>query len=513
MKKKSKKIFPKRRKKNRLEAELKKLELAPNFAKALSKPLKFSRLTLIILGIIFLIFILFLVLNFIFSIILNQQVKTEITVLGDKTDQKIAAVTGLINQPPATQTPTINSAEVAPAGTEIFNSFGDSFTALAFIDGGKSNMSWDANVTSFSFPPLYSFEKVSGDSGNSVSPNSESLTDFLNPNTAARLTVVNNRLYYRNKKINLPSELKSENILNINVALIGSRWLVGIVTGRTYDERGWVYFYDPAGQNFSPLITAATTEKIAPKFERLGGTIAFGGVANNFLIVYGGYDGHALYYHEGTLTDVSKFFGLRVSADGFNPEILSRDNSLGTIFYLCSQSEGKPKLIKFWPKNKEELMGAIDFSPLVFSAGLGAKSASCEIEKNNGHTAAVNILLNVEKTNGGPAETWRFIDKGFDNSRDRELISYDIGQGRGLRIKRAVIADLGLNSDGQAEIFLTNNSDLNSAQWQEAKLNEWLDFETLSGSLFWKATFKAEPGNPDYSPWFDQINQLNYTSV
>lgn len=488
MKKKVKKIFSKRTaRKSKIN------KLAPNFAKALARPLKFSRLTLIIFGIIFLIFILFLVLNFIFSIILNEQVKKEISFLENKTDQKIAAVTGLINQPSVNQ---------APAGEEIFNSFGDSFTALAFINEAKSNMSWDANVSSFSFPPLYNFEKVSASSANPVNPNGE-----------ARLKVINNQLYYRNKKLTLPSELKSENILNINVSLIGSRWLVGIVTGTTHDERGWVYFYDPSGQNFSPLITASTAEKIEPKFERLGGTIAFGGLANNFLIVYGGYDGHALYYHEGKLADVSKFFGLRVSAEGFVPEIISHDNSLGTIFYICSQSAGKPKLIKFWPKNKEELMGAIDFSPLIFSPSLGASSATCEFEKNKGSANGINILVNIEKIDGSPTETWRFVDKGYDNSRDREVVSYDIGQGRGLRIRRAVMADLGLDSDGNAKIFLTNNPDISSAAWREVKLNEWLDFDELTGSLFWKATFKAEPNTPDYSPWFDHINQLNYKSV
>lgn len=466
--------------------------------KNLFKPLKFSRLTLIILGIILCIFILFLTLNFIISFNLNNQLRQDLVKLENKTNTKIKAIANLINPPASVPISELNSA------TETQNSFGDHFSGLAFINQEKTTMKWDELVTSFSFPPLYSFEKVEGGTG-----------EIFKSQATPRLTVSRNSLYYRGRKISLPVDLKVENILNINVDLIGSTWLIGIVTGKTYDERVWVYAYD--GKKFEPIVTKLTEIKIEPKFERLGGQVAFGGTEKDLLIVYGSYDGHILHYFDGTMTDVSDFFGLRVSAGGFRPQISSHSNSRGTVFYICSQTEGRPKLIKIWPKGEGELMGAIDFSPLIFTDSFGVKSASCRIEDANSMGSAIKILVDVKK-NDGSLETWRFIDNGFDNSSDREVVSTDIGQNRGRLIISAAILALDVSGDGlinndfddgpnqNAAVFLSNQEN----NWWKIKRSEWINFNEASTSLFWRATFKAEPGNQDYSPWFSHINQLEY---
>lgn len=479
------------------------------------RPLKFSRLTLIILGIILGLLLLFMILNFVFLFVLNKQLKEDFSTLQDNTNSRIKALSDSINNANDSNTPAVGS-------SGLLNSFGDSFSGLSYINRDQTNMNWDENVTAFTFPPLYSFEKVAEGVNNllgasPLSPRDSISSNSINQSSVLNLKVINNELYYRGHKLLLPPELQSENILNINVNLIGSRWLVGIVTGKTYDERGWVYFFDGSTQNFSPLITATTAEKIKPKFERSGGEISFGGTEDNFLIVYGGYDGHALYYYQGTLSDVSRFFGLRVSAGGFKPQIVSRDNSRGTVFYICSPTEGQPKLIKFWPKQAGELIGSLDFSPLIFSNSSGILSADCEADQTG-------VLMKIKKgegaqgangANSGTLETWRFIDNGFDNSRDREVVSADLGQNRGRIISSALVADLTIACDGikqngapnsRAEIFLANRQD----EWKKIKPYEWVEFSNPTTSLFWRATFKAEPGYPDYSPWFDSINDLNY---
>ena len=475
--------------------------------KVFLKPLKFSRLTLIILEIILGIFLFLLSLNFIFLISTNRTLKNNLVNFQNETNKKL----GVINE-------SLNNSSVSNTGlaSEAMNSFGDIFSSLVYIDQTKTDMNWDTNTTAFTFPPLYSFTKIetgSGVAAGSTSPLSSS----------SNLKVVNNTLYYNGQIIKLPAEVRAENILNINVDLIGSRLLVGIVTGKTYDERGWVYFFDGAKKSFTPLITAASAEKIEPKFERPGGTIAFGGTEDNFLIVYGGYDGHAFYYYKGVLSDVSKFFDLRVSAGGFVPEIVSRDNSRGTIFYICSRTEGKPKLIKFWPKQAGELMGSLDFTPLIFTDSLGATSASCDLNEKG-------ILINVKKAvmtadnlNNVSSEAWQFIDNGFDNSHNREVTSIDIGQNRGRKIDSAAILDLDIESDGtiqngapnsQAELYFSNQAgegpNNDGSNWQKITPFEWVGFKAPTTSLFWRATFKAEPGDSDYSPWFDQINRLDY---
>jgi hypothetical protein len=488
----------------------------------LFRPLQFSRLTLIIFGFVFVVFIIFIALNFIFLIGINKDIKQDFVVLEDTTNKKIEVINNSLND-------VVPNAPLAPGQVkESLNSFGDHFSGLAYINQSKTTMSFDENVTAFTFPPVYTYEKISDSDSGSVTGDAGNSTSLA----ALNLKVANNELYYRGKKLDLPAELKGENILNVSANLIGTRWLIGIVTGGTHDERGYVYFYDPNGNGFTPLINATSAEKITPNFERIGGTISFGGPsADNFLIVYGAYDGRAYYYYKGTLTDVSQFFGLRVSAEGFKPQIISAKNSRGTVFYICSQTAGNLKFVKFWPKKEGELMGALDFSPLIFKGDLGAATASCEIEKASGKGIKVLIKLkNSPEVNGGKLETYRFTDNGFDNSKDRDVVSVDIGQNRGKKIIDAIIPSLEVFSDGVSgegnmtqndgdsngrfdskfAIFLANTQPLN---WEKMKLSQWFRFNSATESLFYKASFKAEPKDADYSPWFDQINQLNYTTI
>lgn len=478
------------------------------------RPLQFSRLTLVIFGFIFAVFVLFIALNFFFLINTNKEVKQDFVNLETATNKKIEVINNSLNE----VIPTSPTASDQPR--EFLNSFGDHFSSLAYVNQSKTNMSYDENTTAFTFPPLYNFEKIADFSSYSSSTPSNLAT--LN------LRVSNNELYYRGKKLVLPEEVRGESILNINASLIGSRWLVGIVTGHSHDENGYVYFYDPNGNGFSPLITATTAEKITPNFERIGGTIAFGGsAADNFLIVYGGYDGKAFYYYKGILTDVSRLFGLRVSSEGFKPQILSTKNSRGTVFYICSQSAAKPKLIKFWSKREGELIGSLDFSPLVFKNDLGSATTYCELEKS-GTGKGIKVLVNIKNGEGVESDnsaTYRFTDNGFDNSKDREVVSVDIGQNRGKKILDAIVPLIGVSSDGISgygntakidekksgfALFLTNAQPFN---WEEVKLAQWFRFNTATESLFWRTTFKAEPKNTDYSPWFDQLNQLKYTTI
>lgn len=450
--------------------------------KTFLKPLKLSNLVLMILSITLGLFLILTIINFILLFVTNHQIKQDL----NNTNQKIQEVASSIDTVPSvvvSSTPPVNT---SPGNGEILNSFGDHFSGVSFINQTKSDMNLDANTTAFTFPPLYSFSKTE-----------KAASGFKK--AALKLKVVGKSLYYKGVKLKLPSELDTENILNVSVDLIGSRFLVGVVTGQSYDEKVFVYFFD--GQIFTPIITQTTPQKIELKFERSGGTVAFGGSEDNFLIVYGGYNGHIFYYYKGTLTDVSQFFGLRVTIGGFVPQIISRETSRGTLFYMCSQTEGKPKLVKFWPKKPGELMGGLDLSPQLFPNSFGAVKATCEFY-------GTDILMTVNK-GGGTLENWRLVDSGFDNSRDRQVVSTDIGQDRGNKISSAIISEIDLNSDENKTGLFFNNSNLDN-NWQPVKPYFWYKFDAPTTSLFWKVNFKSEPDSPDYSPWFDDINQLGY---
>jgi len=469
------------------------------------KSIKLPRFSLIILAIVFVFACIVSVFNFVLLIDYNKKLEVysaavkveainaklpldlppEPPVVPNEVLSNLVETVGNFIIKPEIITSTVikNTTENEPEIKTILNSFGDHFSGMAFIDREKTTMNWDENSTSFTFPPVYNFTK-------------ENRLINSSPASDASLKVSNNKLYYFNKKLNLPLELSKENILNIKVSLVGNTWFVGIVTGKDFDERGWAYSFN--GKDFTPIITSTSQQKIEPKFGRLGGSITFGGNLDNFLIVYGGYDGHVLYYYKGAITDISRFFNLRLSDGGFEPQIISRENSRGTLFYICSQTENKPKLIKFWPKQKGVLMGSLDFTPLVFS-NLGVSSASCEFQNND-------ILINLKK-NDGNLETWRFSDQGFDNSQDREVVSLDLGQNRSAKIKSAIISEMDLAADdNMSEVFFTNYGNT----WQKIKPYVWQEFSKPNNSLFWRATFKAEPNSPDYSPWFDDINRLDY---
>ena len=86
-------------------------------------------------------------------------------------------------------------------------------------------------------------------------------------------------------------------------------------------------------------------------------------------------------------------------------------------------------------------------------------------------------------------------------------MSFDIGQNRDQKIKSAIISEFDLASDaGTTELFFANQEN----KWQKVNPYVWQELSAPTKSLFWRATFKAESGSPDYSPWFDDINRLDY---
>ncbi len=127
------------------------------------KPLQFSRLTLVIFGFVFAVFILFIALNFIFLITLNKDIKKDFNVLEAVTNEKINVINNSLSQVVPTQVMLSQTAQNQGAPTnqnqvrEVFNSFGDHFSGLAYVNNRKTDMSFDENTTAFTFPPLYSF--------------------------------------------------------------------------------------------------------------------------------------------------------------------------------------------------------------------------------------------------------------------------------------------------------------------------------------------------------------------
>jgi hypothetical protein len=376
--------------------------------------------------------------------------------------------------------------------------FGDLFSSPAWLNQDATTLFLDENTTALTFPPVFNFNRGGVASGGAVEP--------------ARLVVRDNVLYFDDQQLTLPPELQGENILTINVHKLTTKWVVGFVTGRDYDENGFVYFYD--GNNFYPLITKTTPGTIAPQYRRLGGSIYFGGTDDDFLILYSGYDGRAFYYHSGALTNVSSFFGLRVTSEGFSAKILRTENSRGSVFYVCSDTAGKPKFIKVWSRQVGELMGSLDFSPSLFKNGLESAQASC-FPLNDTNPPQVVMALTV----GRVTENFTFVDRGFDNSQAREVVSANLNNaefgsanGKKILIKAAKIWELELKAGdlNDFKFYFSSQPDGGSLGWQEADLYSWLEIVSPTSGIYWRAVFQNKPGDTDYSPWFNTLNNLEY---
>jgi hypothetical protein len=390
--------------------------------------------------------------------------------------------------------------------TSSWRSFGDNFSSYAYVSKDETDMFFDEKVTAFSFPPVYSFDSVSG------------CDDASCGLKASSLITTDSDSGQKTDKV--PSELKGKKINSSHLDKLASVQIASFIVSEGTEERGYVYFFD--GRKFTPIITATTESQIITKYSRGGGTIVAGGDDKDFLILYIGYEGLGFHYKNGKLTNISDFFGLRVSDNGFRPYIIKDGKDNNTTWYVLSRTSNKPKLIKLWQNGSENIVGAVDLST-IFDSANGALAAFTvgdrqqEIKfifKKDGSTnvnAPAQILIPGASSQTeevkipsslSPYELRLFSDKGFDNSTDRSIVSVNLNEAQG-DITKAKISDIGIN--GEAKLFLSNSSKI----FVETKSGEEIDFTLHGRDLFWRADFPKGSSN-QYSPWFDNINYLDY---
>ncbi len=438
----------------------------------------------IIIFIVLGLMVLFSITNLIAIIELRKQVELILNASTLKTNNVLPV--SQISVPIKTQFITTNTPVVTnpiepvfDAETKIYsNVTSEPFFGPYLIDSLKTNMRLDNKVTSMTFQPVYTFKKSKSCE--------ESFCGLLN--TAQKLYELSGQIYYGDKKIDLPSEVKDKKIVNFNFSQLDKKWIIGLVALENEREVGYVYLFD--GQKLETLINSETPQQIKTQYNYTGGSISAGGSDNQFIILYSGYEGFGYLYNNGIWQNLSQYFGLRVTSGGFKAKVIRGGYGNLATWYICSDTVNKPKLIKLWQNNTSSIQGGIDLTEVF-----GNNTAICSSEGNR--------EIKIARDDG----LYSFVDKGFNNSHAYTYQSINLSDFIDKKIVSVQLRSYFIN----APVNLYNlavSTDLTNWQLSDDGV---FNFDNSSQNTFYiKANFKT--GNAEYSPWFSGVEIISYTA-
>lgn len=402
----------------------------------------------------------------------------------------------------------------AEGGPLILSSFSDLFSGTGWLDEVKTTLYQDEMVTALTFPPRFEMEPI----GTAEVEFRERRVDgsdmlciwndcLVERNGALFFVPFVERHAYADARyaLPLPASVASLKILSLSIGKLETVWLVGAVVepaglpaGEAGEYEGHVFVFD--GARYSPALDAAP----APLASRYPGTLGFGGADNDWLVVYGGYEGIA-YRIRGNdrssiITNHSSLFGIRVMENGFAPLVLrSKIENCGlkiencTVWYIGSMTEGKPKLIKLFENGDGVIAGALDLTRDVFPIGTNAAALAVD-----------GAGRRVVKLKIGDEVAWRELrDLGFVKDSAREAVSKNLNTYTNAEVRRATITEFDASpAGGTIELFLSNDG----ATWLPAVVGEEVVFPNPSGTaLLWRARVTPIGAN-ELSPFLDRIN-------
>jgi hypothetical protein len=385
----------------------------------------------------------------------------------------------------------------------FFGSYFNNFISADSIDFTKTNLYRDKTAVSISFQPDYSFENSDSATINQYK-NTFTNLHFNNSNGPYRdeiclknncLKQQDNNLFYNDKLLLWPDSIKKDNLAAVSIGALTSRWLVGVTykNNEKYDSQ--VFYFD--GQKFTPLVFSDSNQNIisSPYF----GLFGFGGEDNDFLIIYGAYEGMA-YRHQGNqISDISQFFPIRVMGGGFKPEIIRTVNNNEVSWYIFSKTLNRPWFMKLWQNGTKDIMGE---TVLTAPINLGAESVSFKPIKIT--ATEISFLVRTQDNN---IDYWNtFKDRGFKNEESGILMFKPISNDASsspIAIKKIAEAQLITDlASSQSVKFLFSKD---SQNWEEIQEKSNVDFLTSTIRNFYlKVTFPSST-NKFYSPFLSSV--------
>jgi hypothetical protein len=299
-------------------------------------------------------------------------------------------------------------------------------------------------------------------------------------------------LFFNNREISLPSEMRLKNVKNVSVGILDNEWLLGIVAQEKGKYEGWIFFYD--GNTYS----RAFGESSAPFSSEYEGVIGFGGTRENWLAVYGAYEGQAYHIRGNTpFENVSRFFGIRTMYGGFHPAIIRAGEGVDARWYVFNLSKGKPVLIKLFQDGiAGDIRGVVDLTRFISENRFSDMSFAVR------EVQGENILLDARVTTDAGDEIWQFIDQGFKVPSSARVTSINLNN-YPAEVWAAVIVEADIfEGKSQVDFALSNDG----ISWIHTDIGKLTKFpNSANNSLFWRVVFTPEEGARFSSPYFDKI--------
>ena len=286
--------------------------------------------------------------------------------------------------------------------------------------------------------------------------------------------------------------------MSVSIGALTTKWVTGFVSasGGTYDIS--VFTFD--GSNFSEVTTGGAA-LLDSAYE---GVLGFGGNDDNWITIYGAYQGGAYRFRKTgsgyNAEDISKYFGIRVEAGGFEPAIIGpiteRSGSESVEnWYVWSLTGNNPTLVKIFGVSGGSIIGAVDLRDEILP---GAPiSALFKLNSSSKNSIVLDALVTDENN---VREMKRFTDGGFDRSKSYRVVSVNASS-YPWPVGAATIASSGIDTNGaHVNFFMSSNDE----DWTPAGLGEKIQLDQKRPGLFWMA--ETEPGSGSWSsPFFDYI--------
>jgi hypothetical protein len=366
------------------------------------------------------------------------------------------------------------------------SSFSDLFSGVGWLDETQTDLYQDKRLTAFVLPPVIVPQKIASYQPPAAGwPERGAAGEYSRCLGGRCLTEQNSRLSFQGTSLALPAEVSGKEVTKVSIGSLDTKWLVGVVAKGETRYEGWVFSFD--GIRFRKIFGGDGVFSSS-----YAGTLGFGGSDDDWLAVYGGYEGIAYRVRGGIPSDISRFFGIRAMNGGFEPAVLRAGTP--PTWYVFSLTPGNPQFLKLFQNGTNEVQGAVDLFPLVGPLQ-GSSLATFGIQK-----VGDGVISLVAKVTGDGEDWWQIDDRGFKKDRSYAVVSSNINNYTS-RVVYVRIETSDLKEQGAAASFSVSGDD---RVWHAVQPREAYRFSPMSKELYWRAVFLPD-SDPLSSPYFDGI--------